>query len=70
MERSGVPTRIGEVRLVCVFAAITTHNVPLDRRYRSIQRIELTDHGRHQFCDSRMNVHGALNHREESKGQI
>ena len=30
---------------------------------RSLQRLQLTEHGRDQFCDSRMNVHGALNHR-------
>src|SRR5215470_4723784 len=30
---------------------------------RSLQRLQLAEHGRDQFCDSRMNVHGALNHR-------
>src|SRR5438552_12993163 len=29
----------------------------------SLQWLQLTEHGRDQFCDSRMNVHGALNHR-------
>ena len=30
---------------------------------RLLQRFQLTEHGRDQFCDSRMNVHGPLNHR-------
>src|SRR5947208_1882255 len=29
----------------------------------SLQWLQLTEHGRDQFSDSRMNVHGALNHR-------
>src|SRR5262249_39717561 len=30
---------------------------------RSLQRLQLAEHGGDQFCDSGMNVHGALNHR-------
>src|SRR5215468_5685801 len=36
---------------------------PLADWSRSLQRLQLAEHGRDQFCDSRMNVHGALNHR-------
>src|SRR2546430_14745397 len=41
---------------------------PSLRRYRSLQRLQLTEHGWDQFCDSRMNVHGALNHRVRRVG--
>jgi hypothetical protein len=30
--------------------------------YSYIQRLELAEHCRYQFCDSRVNVHGALDH--------
>ena len=36
---------------------------PADGRARLFQRLQLTENGRDQFCDRRMNVHGALNHR-------
>jgi hypothetical protein len=40
-----------------------TGSANLGARLCSLQRLQLTEHGGDQFADSRMNVHGALNHR-------